>query len=56
MTRLEKVREMAAEQLAPMLLCPYESADNMPCGGDCLVTEEHCHECIISWLKEEGSI
>lgn len=56
MTRLEQIRNMAADQLAPLLLCPYESVDKMPCAGDCHVTEEQCHECIISWLKEEGSI
>lgn len=56
MTRLEQIKNMAAEQLAPLLLCPYESADKMPCAGDCHVTEEQCHECMIAWLKEEGSI
>lgn len=51
MTRLEQIRNMSAEQLAPMLLCPYESADKMPCGGDWRVTEKECQKCMIAWLR-----
>lgn len=52
MTRLEQIRNMEADQLAQLLLCPYESADKMPCNGVCHTTEEQCQKCMIAWLSE----
>ncbi len=60
LTMADKIRSMSEEELATVLMCPYDvdgtSFDKMPChrnGREELVTVEECRKCCIQWLKSE---
>ena len=59
MTNADKIREMSNEDLAFILMCPYETVGNekdiMPCLNSVeLPTTERCHKCIVEWLEKES--
>ncbi len=60
MTNKEKIQSMTDEELATVLLCPYDAAGNqldiMPCIKDGIqrfITPEECNRCMIHWLNME---
>lgn len=60
MTNGDMVRQMSDEDLALVLMCPYDTAgdpvDIMPCikeYGTMNPTQEYCHACLVKWLKRE---
>ncbi len=57
-TNMDRIRRMSEEELAEVLMCPYDSAGNLfdeiPCyDGRKLVTKEECRKCCVNWLKSE---
>ena len=57
MTNADKIRNMTDEELADIMLCPYDTAgdpiDIMPCvkdGIQGLATPEECKACMMKWL------
>lgn len=62
MTNGDRIRNMNDEELAAVILCPYDTAgdpiDIMPCvkdGKQQFVGVEECRECSISWLRREST-
>lgn len=63
MTNGDKIRNMTDEELAVVLMCPYDTAgaelDIMPCVKDGNVQEfaspKDCRACSIKWLQREVS-
>lgn len=61
MTNGDRIRSMSNEELAEVILCPYDTAgeplDTMPCVRDGDVQEfmepEKCHACIVHYLERE---
>ena len=60
MTNGDRIRNMNDEELASVLMCPYDTVgapiDIMPCVKDGkyqLVGVKECRECSISWLQRE---
>ena len=61
MTNGDKIRAMRDEELATIIMCPYdtagEPADIMPCIKDDsvqeLVAPGACRACTIKWLQRE---
>ena len=51
MTNADKVRNMADEELAVVLMCPYGRD-----GINCQINEQglSCNECCLDWLRGEG--
>ena len=61
LTMADKIRSMSEEELAAVLMCPYDMDetpfDKMPChqnGRQELVTVEECRKCCVNWLKSEA--
>lgn len=59
MTNADKIREMSNEEMANILLCPYDTAGKeteiMPClNSEELPTTERCHKCIVAFLEKES--
>lgn len=60
-TNADKIRAMSDEELAKIILCPYDTAgkpiDIMPCVKDGniqeLVSPEDCKKCMLEWLQSE---
>lgn len=59
-TNADRIREMSNEELAFVLMCPYdtagEPADIMPCvkdGSNMNVGPGRCMECMKEWLGKE---
>ena len=62
MTNGDRIRNMNDEELAAVLMCPYDTVgdpiDIMPCvkdGKQQFVGVEECRECSISWLRREST-
>lgn len=61
MTNGDKIRQMSDDELAFILMCPYdttgEAINIMPCvkegGIQELVTVEKCQECMKAWIARE---
>lgn len=61
MTQGERIRSMRDEELAEIILCPYDTAGKpahiMPCVRDGniqeLVSPEYCKKCMMDWLQSE---
>ena len=57
----DKIRSMTNEELAAVILCPYDTAGEplniMPCVKDGmsqeLVSPERCHACIVRYLEKK---
>lgn len=62
MTNREKINNMTDEELAFVLMCPYDtlgkSFDEIPCHADGSTTEQvtpqRCMECAVAWLKAQA--
>ena len=59
MTNAEKIKKMSNDDLAFILMCPYDTAgdpeDIMPCvSNDNPPSVKHCCECIREWLLKEA--
>ena len=62
MTNGDKIRNMTDEELAFILMCPYDTAgdpiDIMPCvtaeRTQEFVSPKECMECMAAWLKKEA--
>lgn len=59
-TNADRIRSMSDEELAVIIMCPYDTAesglDQMPCAKDGIqkmVTVEECRKCSIAWLQSE---
>lgn len=56
MTNGDKIRAMTDENLAVILMCPYDTYEDgpkcntMPASD---VTPVYCQKCLVGWLKEE---
>lgn len=63
MTNGDRIRAMLDEELAEIIMCPYDTAgeefDIMPCVKDGNVQEfvspEECHKCVVEWLGRDCS-
>lgn len=60
MTQGDHIRSMSDEEIAEIIMCPYDTAGKpieiMPCTKDGIqefVTPESCKKCIIEWLHSE---
>lgn len=61
MTNGDRIRAMSDEELAVIILCPYDTAGEpaniMPCIKDGnvqeFVSQEECKKCIVEWLERE---
>ena len=60
MTNSYRIRNMSDEELAAVLMCPYDTAgdpiDVMPCfkdGTQNMVDSKHCIQCSVEWLQRE---
>lgn len=61
MTNGDKIRTMSDEDLAMVLMCPYDTAGEpiniMPCvkqnGTNELAEPKFCHACVVEWLQRE---
>lgn len=61
MTNADRIREMNDEELADIIMCPYDTAGKpahiMPCVKDGniqeLVSPEYCKKCMMMWLQSE---
>ena len=61
MTNGDKIRSMTNEELAAVIMCPYDTAGEplniMPCVKDGEIQEfmepEKCHACIVRYLERE---
>lgn len=60
MTNADKIRNMSDEELAEIILCPYETAGDeseiMPCMLEGKQTVETCRKCCVEWLKREVKV
>ena len=59
MTNKEKILQMTDDELAFVLMCPYDTAGEpdeiMPCmTNDVLPTVKNCVACIKEWLHKEA--
>ena len=60
-TNLDLIRNASAENLALMVMCPYDTVEDVPFSE--LPCEKNpkasspaaCHRCLIEWLKQEPS-
>ena len=60
-TNADRIRSMSDEELAKIILCPYDAAGKpieiMPCVRDGNVQEfvppEDCKKCMMEWLNSE---
>ena len=61
MTNADKIRNMTDEELAMIIMCPYDTAGKeiMPCildGEDPeFMPQGRCFECTTKWLKKEAT-
>lgn len=61
-TNGDKIRAMTDEELAAVIMCPYDTAgdpiDIMPCvlegGTQEFVTVEKCRACSVAWLQRKS--
>ncbi len=61
MTNGERIRAMSDDDLAIMIMCPYDTAGEpeniMPCikefNTNEIVPPKYCHACCTEWLKRE---
>ena len=61
-TNIDRIRKMSAEELAAVLMCPYDVDETsvgeaIPCYRNDrqeLVTKEECRKCCVNWLKSEA--
>lgn len=61
MTNGDKIRTMSDDELAFVIMCPYDTAGEpvniMPCvkhnGTQELVDSKFCHACCVEYLKKE---
>lgn len=55
-TNYEKVKEMSIEDMALMIMCPYDTLgdDVMPCIDSDTASQKQCYECTLNWLKKEA--
>ena len=63
MTNKEKILQMSDDDLALVLMCPYDTSGNpediMPCiseenkTGE-FVSPKYCHACLVDWLGKEA--
>ena len=60
-TNADRIREMSNEELAFVLMCPYdtagEPADIMPCvkdGSNMNASPKRCMQCTKEWLEKES--
>lgn len=59
MTNKEKILQMNDDDLAMVLMCPYDTVGEpenvMPCVvGDILPTNKNCHQCVKDWLRRKA--
>lgn len=61
MTNGDKVRKMTDDELAFILMCPYDTVgaedEVMPCvkdGTQLMVGPNECHKCSVEWLGREA--
>lgn len=50
-TNADRIRQMTDEELAEIIMCPYENMS-----GECMCekdTRTNCIQCCLEWLKEE---
>lgn len=61
-TNDDRIRSMCDEELADIILCPYDTAgkpaDIMPCVKDGnvqeMVSPDFCKKCMMGWLQSES--
>ena len=57
MTNEEKIKAMETDDLAMIIMCPYDTLgnglDKLPCDWK-LVDEPSCHRCVVEWLQKEA--
>lgn len=57
MTNGDKIRNMTNEELAAVILCPYDTAGEplnvMPCINDGEMEPKECHACTVRYLERE---
>lgn len=63
LTNADKIRNMSIEDLAAVIMCPYDTAgdpeDIMPCAKDGIqemVSVEACRACCIAWLNRKAEV
>jgi len=62
MTNADRIRQMTDEELAFIIMCPYDTtgkpSEIMPCVKDGniqeLVPPQFCYECTTKWLQAEA--
>ena len=62
-TNADNIRNMSIEELAAVIMCPYDTAgdpeDIMPCAKDGIqemVSVEACRACCIAWLNRKAEV
>ena len=55
-TNGDKIRSMTNEELAVIIMCPYdgEPLKSLPCASQELMTSEKCIACSKAWLSREA--
>lgn len=58
MTNLEWVRNTSEEDLAMLLMCPYDTIENvksneLPCQKNKDESKQFCFNCLKGWLRKE---
>lgn len=53
-TNADRIRSMSDEELADIILCPYDTAGNpIEIMLQKLVSPDNCKKCMIEWLQSE---
>ena len=50
MTNAEKIRNMSIEDMAAVIMCPYDMPEPLPE----MCKEKTCMQCTIEWLQKES--
>lgn len=49
MTNADRIRNMTDEELAIIIMCPYDGTKN----ADCFMEGRNCIQCCMEWLQAE---
>lgn len=52
MKNIDKIRQMDADELAFVLMCPYEGQEKIDRDADC--SSGKCIKCVKDWLGKEA--
>ena len=48
-TNADRIRNMSDEELAVIIMCPYDGTKE----GDCFMEGRNCIQCCVEWLQAE---